>query len=351
MEGIVYVELDALPDAPTILVVDQWGAYLSKHSERLQVRVKGATVQEAPLMHLRQVIMAAKGASISTEAIRECCERGIPISFVSRSGTPYARLDSPALLGTVRTRREQLLAYTDTRGLTFVQASISAKLQNQQNLLRYMAKYRKAEAREVFLLANEAAIEIAHLANRVMSLEGSCIDECRTPLMNLEAQAARRYWDAVGSLLLKVDEWPGRVHRGADDPVNACLNYGYGVLYGQIEAALLLAGLDPYAGFLHTDRSGKPSMAFDLIEEFRQPVVDRTVFALFNRGEGIHMEDHRLDDASRRLLAERVLARLDTAEPYRGKRQKLRAVMALQAQRLAGLVRGEGEYTGYVMRW
>jgi len=129
------------------------------------------------------------------------------------------------------------------------------------------------------------------------------------------------------------------------------LNYGYGVLYGQVEAVLLLAGLDPYAGFLHTDRSGKLSMAFDLIEEFRQPVVDRTVFALFNRGEGIHLEDHRLDDASRRLLAERVLARLDTAEPYRGKRQKLRAVMALQAQRLVGLVRGEGEYTGYVMRW
>jgi CRISPR-associated protein Cas1 len=344
-------DLDALPAPVTVLVVDEPGAYLGKRSERLQVRVNGTIVREAPLLDLRQVLVAAKGASISTEAIRACCESGIAISFLSRSGAPYARLESPALLGTVRTRREQLLAYGDQRGVTFARASIAAKLLNQQNLLRYMAKYRKESDRALYLAVSDAATEIGVLADTVAELDIASIDEGRSRVMNLEAQGGKRYWDAIKQLLLTVPDWSGRAHQGASDPVNACLNYGYGILYGQVESALALAGLDPYAGFVHADRAGKPSMVFDLIEEFRQPVADRAVFALLNRGEPVRMEEGRLDDRARRLLAERVLDRLATPEPYRKRRHTLRAIIALQAQRLAAFFRGEGEYTGFVMRW
>jgi CRISPR-associated protein Cas1 len=72
-------------------------------------------------------------------------------------------------------------------------------------------------------------------------------------------------------------DWPGREGRGAQDPLNSLLNYGYGILYGQVEQAIILAGLDPYAGFLHADRPGKPSLTLDLIEEFRQVAIDRVV--------------------------------------------------------------------------
>jgi CRISPR-associated endonuclease Cas1 len=102
----------------------------------------------------------------------------------------------------------------------------------------------------------------------------------------------------------------GREHRGAVDPVNSALNYGYGMLYNQVQHALLLAGLDPYAGFVHVDRPGKPSLVLDAIEEFRQPIVDRTVFGLLNKGVEIEVDDAgMLTQATRRLLAERVRAR------------------------------------------
>jgi CRISP-associated protein Cas1 len=342
--------LSEIEDAPEILIVDMFGAYLTKHSERLQIKVKGSVVREAPLLDLRQVVVTAYGASLSTEAIRACCDRGIPIAFLSRSGAPYARLDAPALLGTVRTRRAQLLAYDDERSVSFARESVAAKLANQRNLLRYAGKYRRQSQTEAFQKLLDAAIRIDGLATTVAALDADSIDELRPTLMNLEAQAAKTYWDAFG-LLLPAGAWLGRQHRGADDVPNACLNYGYGILYSQIEAALARAGLDSYAGFLHADRAGKPSMVFDLIEEFRQPVVDRAVLALLNRGEPITMEDGRLDESSRRLVADRVLARLDTAEPYRRKRQTLRAIIALQAQRLAAMLRGDGTYEGYVMRW
>jgi CRISP-associated protein Cas1 len=92
-------------------------------------------------------------------------------------------------------------------------------------------------------------------------------------------------------------------------------------------------------------------MVFDLIEEFRQPVVDRAVLALLNRDEPVTMDDGRLDEPSRRLVAGRVLARLDTPEPYRKRRHKLSAIIALQAQLAASFFKEESSYTGYVMRW
>lgn len=213
------------------------------------------------------------------------------------------------------------------------------------------ALYRKATDRELYLSTWDIALAIGELSQSVAAIHGDYVDECRLQLMNLEAQAAKRYWEAAGHLLITVPNWQVRVHRGADDPVNTCLNYGYGILYSQVASAISLAGLDPYAGFVHADRAGKPSMVFDLIEEFRQPVVDRTVFALFNRGETIRLDGGRLNDASRRLIGDRVLGQLDSQEPYRKRQHKLRTIIALQAQSVASYFKAETDYTDYVMRW
>jgi len=95
------------------LIVDQYGAFVGKHSQRLQVKVKGEKTVQAPLLHLEQVLITGRGVSLSAEAIRACCQEGIPIHFVSGSGRPYAGLYSAGLTGTVQTRRAQLMAYED----------------------------------------------------------------------------------------------------------------------------------------------------------------------------------------------------------------------------------------------
>jgi CRISPR-associated protein Cas1 len=120
------------------------------------------------------------------------------------------------------------------------------------------------------------------------------------------------------------------------------LNYGYGVLYAQVERALVLAGLDPYAGFTHADRPGKPSLTLDVIEPFRQAIVDRTVLGMLNKGTAFDQDEYgKLTDATRRALAEKILARLESAELYEGKRLPLRAVMQSQARQLAAYLRRE----------
>jgi CRISPR-associated protein Cas1 len=187
----------------------------------------------------------------------------------------------------------------------------------------------------------------------VHRLGGDTLDEVRFQLLSAEGRAAQKYWEAIGRLLLAELDWPGRRTQGASDPLNSALNYGYGILYGTVERACVLAGLDPYAGFLHVDRPGKPSLVLDLIEEFRQPIVDKTVIGMVNKGVPVTLDEQgRLVPESRKALASKVLERLDGAETFEGKRHCLRSIIQMQARHIATVVRGERPgYEAFTMSW
>ena len=334
------------------LIVDQYGSFVGKKSERIRVTLKGETQTEVPLIKLEQVVISGKGISISCSAVRACVERGIPIQMLAFNGRPYARLVSPHLVGTVRTRREQLLAYNDERGIALAKAFAGGKLSNQATLLKYTAKYRKTKDRHLYLETWDAAREIESLRDEIQALQADGIDDLRPQLMNREGRAADIYWQAMRDLLLVDVDWKKREHRGATDPVNSSLNYGYGILYSQVENAIILAGLDPYAGFVHVDRPGKPSLVLDLIEEFRQMIVDRTVFGLINKRVKLAVdEEGMLTQKARRTLADKVLARMEARVAYEDKKHTLRTVLQSQARRVAAFVRGEGQYKPFVARW
>ena len=335
------------------LLVSGFGLFLGLHSERLQLSRKGQTLLEVPLVKLSHVLVLSGGVSLSSNAIRECCLRGIPITLLDSRGDPYAALISPDLTGTVRTRREQLLAYGDERGVHLARCFARGKLANQVNLLRYSAKYRRARDPGLFERVRDRWLGIEEIGRELERLHGATVDEVRAEILSVEGRAAQEYWEGVRELLVEEHGWPGRETRGADDLINSLLNYGYGVLASKVQHALVLAGLDPYAGFLHADRSGKHSLVYDLIEEFRQAVVDRAVLALLNRRTELGMEGGKLNDSTRRLAAEKVLERLEQGEErYEGKKRSLRAILHSQARHIATYVRGDGKpYSPFVAGW
>ena len=343
------------------LVIDQYGAFLGKHSERLIVTKGDEKIAQAPLIHLESVVIANRGVSLSAEAVRECTERGIPIFFISGTGTAYASLYSAGLTGTVATRRAQLEAFNDKRGLRLVLAFGMGKLQNQSNLLKYMGKYRKEINpplyEELRLCADEVVdmlIEMERIRDYPEYLEDRVtVNDLRMELMGLEGRAAQRYWSAVKLVLPEKYAFTGRTGRGATDPVNSALNYAYGILYGQIERCLVLAGLDPFGGFLHVDRPGKPSLTLDFIEEFRPVVVDRTIFGLANKNVPFEQDENKmLTKETRHLLAEKINERLDSAASFEGKHHPLRAIIQMQARHLATFLRGERlVYESFQMTW
>ncbi len=335
------------------LLVEEFGTMIRKHQGRLRVYKEKAVLQEVPLLHLEQVIISGNGIGVSSDVIRACAEEGIPIHFLSSRGTPHSSLYSAGLTGTVLTRRAQLRAYDDERGVRLAVAFASGKVHNQANLLRYAAKYRKETASEVYEELMLLAHEVFDHELELRKLGGTRIDDVRDVLLSLEGRAAQRYWDGIKLLVPAGLAWPGREGRGATDPFNSVLNYGYGILQARVEHALVLAGLDPYAGFLHADRPGKASLIFDLIEEFRQAVIDRPLLGLITRGMVIGQDDAgRLKDETRQKLAERVQERIEATELYEGKRQPLRHILQCQARHIATFVRGDRpQYSPFVMGW
>jgi CRISPR-associated protein Cas1 len=185
----------------------------------------------------------------------------------------------------------------------------------------------------------------------VDGIAGERVDDARPALLSIEGGAGRQYWTGVRALLEGHAEFETREDRGAPDTVNSALNYGYGILYTQVWGALMNAGLEPFAGFLHVDRPGKPSLVLDLIEEFRQPIVDRAVIAALTKGLEFETREGLLTDESRRAVAGAVLERLESEAGFRGRRHRLKSVIQIQARNLASCLRGGAPYRAFAFKW
>ncbi|MGQ9619150.1 MAG: CRISPR-associated endonuclease Cas1 [Candidatus Aminicenantia bacterium] len=118
--------------------------------------------------------------------------------------------------------------------------------------------------------------------------------------------------------------------------------YGYGILYSTVWGSLVNAGLEPFAGFLHVDRPGKPSLVLDLIGEFRQPVIDRVVIAHVYLGQDIKITDGLLDAYTKKIIGEKILGKLESVETYKGKKYQIRSIIQMQARNLASFFNKSG---------
>jgi len=333
------------------LIINNYGSFLGKKSERLVVKEQGKVVQEVPFFNLAQITVTTGGASLSSDAIRMCVEHGVQINFLSSTGQPYAKITSPQLTATVQTRREQLMAYYDARGVILARAFITGKIKNQINTLKYFSKHRKEAKKETYEQVMSKVKKMEEILHEIDKYTGCNIDVLRGQFLSVEGRASSLYWEQVALILEDKVDFPGREHRGAKDPFNSMLNYGYGILYSQVWTAIILAGLEPFAGFMHVDRPGKPSLVLDLVEEFRQPVVDRVVIALFSKGYKVILEEEKLSAETRKDLAKRVLDRLDGTDNFDSKKYKLSTIIQRQARNIATFVRIEGKYRPFVGGW
>lgn len=334
------------------VVLSGFGMFLSKKSERLLVRQGKNVVYEFPMFRLSEVVVASRGVTLSSDLIQELCERGIRLSFLTGSGKPYAMLSSPMLTATVISRRQQLAAIDDERGVIFAKLVVMGKLTNQERLLRYFGKYLKQADPERFARVDRLATQISEQKQGVQRVTAARIDDVRELLMGYEGTSGRLYWDGVKEIISQKTAFFRREHQGASDAVNALLNYGYGILYSQVWGAVLNAGLEPFAGFLHVDRPGKPSLVLDLVEEFRQPVVDRTVIAHINLGEVVALKDNGLlDEDTRARYAAKILERLESRETVNGKKYQIKSIIQMQARSLCAFLRREGEYKPFRFKW
>lgn len=339
-------QYERLTEEESVLVVDRPGSFVGKTSRRVVVRERGRRARELPLFRLRNIIIESNGVGISSDLVRFCSGQGVTISFQDERGRPCAFLvgaDRAAYPLTVA----QLETQKSERGSSLARAFIEGKVTNQMNLLRYYAKYR-ARAESEFRAGVPGAVEkLAGLLKQLAGVESD--DRFGGRIFALEGQAGGIYWGLVKALLASDACFERREKKGATDLVNSLLNYGYGVLYSLMHRLLVLAGLNPNVGFIHRGRADRPSLLFDVVEEFRQPAVDRAVFRLLRKKVRLGMDGVLLDQRTRHRLVAAVMDDLGSPVYYRGGRTSLRTAMEGQVQRLAGYVKGnEQRYRPFI---
>ena len=351
-EGLTVVQS---PEGLTVSL-SGFGGYVGKKSERLVLKKKdGKVVWQIPFDHLHELQLAASGLSVSVDAVAALADRGVRVSIVGYDGRPVAQMASPMLTASVQIRRAQLEALENGRGLILARAVAAGKLLNQARLLKYCVKNLRQTQPEMYQAIQDRVSSILRARREILRGPWSDLEKARAMIMGLEGQAAKVYWAGISQLIEKQAEFTHRAHRGAGDFVNSLLNYGYGVLYSQVWGAVQNAGLEPFAGYLHTDRPGKPSLVLDLTEEFRAPVVDRTVIAVLRLGQLQPPEggsNKGLDAETRSVLVDRLLRRLESREPWKGADYQVRSIIQMQARQVASFLTGRVDrYAPFRFKW
>lgn len=335
-----------------ILVLDKAGFSLGRRGRGLVVRFRGGDKKFVSVVDLDEVVISANG-SISTEAIRLLSSYGVPVVFSGRF-SPYAVVHSFFAHGTVLVRRAQMEALGDGRGVLLAKAFVFGATKNKERVLRYFAKGRRDVSGDLL----DAADRIASVLDEIKGLEGDRIDSVRSRLMGLEGEAANIYYGAFRLLFNDELGFRGRERRPPRDPVNALLSFGYTILNSLCSLAIAKVGLEPFAGFLHVDRSGRPSLVLDLSEEFRQPIVDVVVVRLFSK-RGLSADDFVCGDDGcflggdgKKVFFEEFNSRLGKMVSWAGSRRSFRGAIMFQARQVVRFLLGIiPRYRPFVWRW
>ena len=170
----------------TELMLTDFGTALGRTGERFHVRRRQQPNAEFAAEDVEHILVAGKGMSLSADAIAFAVERGVPVTLLSFSGEPYARIAGGTELNDAALRREQLFATRDARGTAIVRALLNGKLRNQAATLRYFTKSRRDSAPEVYTQLQDTADGLVNHAAALEAFQGMDLDDCRTDLWSLK---------------------------------------------------------------------------------------------------------------------------------------------------------------------
>lgn len=323
------------------LYVSTQGVYLRQEGETVVAELERKVVMRLPIHTLAGVVCFGN-VMCSPFLLGMCAERGVHVSFLTERGRPLARVEG-GKSGNVLLRVAQMKAADDGAKCADVARSfVIGKVLNARSVLQRRLRDHGDD--------DSCADAIVRLANVVQRLRRA--DDVET-VRGLEGEAAVCYFGAFNALIVAPGDdfrMDGRSRRPPRDPMNALLSFLYVILAHDCEGALKSVGLDAQIGFLHALRPGRPSLALDLMEEFRAVLADRLALSLVNRGQ-VRRRDFafsesgavEMSEAARKsILVEWQKRKKETVvHPFLGEKVEVGLLPFLQAQLLARHLRGD----------
>ena len=311
------------------------GAVVGKSGGQLEVKQKGQVLQKIRLIEISHLALFGN-VQVTAQAVQELCDREIPICYFSYGGWFRGITNGMGHKNVELRCRQYLGAMTPETALPISRRMVFGKIKNSRTMLR--RNHREPPP--------SVLTELNRLADRALtapSLE---------TLLGIEGAAARTYFSEFRGMIKNESldfDFHGRNRRPPRDPVNAVLSFLYAMLIKQATITALTVGFDPYLGFYHQPRYGRPALALDLVEEFRPLIADSVCLTLINNGE-LGPEDFitrggatALTQNGRRRVIEAYERRMDTlvTHPLFGYPVSYRRVLEMQARLLSRHLLGE----------
>lgn len=252
-------------------------SYLSRDGENIVVICEEKEKIRIPIHNIESIVtFGYTGASPSLMGL--CAERGVTVSFLTEYGRFWGSV-SGRVKGNVLLRRTQYrIADMDEAALSISRIIVAGKIANCRNVLQRAIRDHGDKNRSIELKKASSLLEI----RQKQALNSDDIKKLR----GIEGDAASCYFGVFNNLIVAQNDFfrmNGRNRRPPKDAINALLSFLYTLLAHDVQSGLEVTGVDPYVGFLHTDRPGRPSLALDLMEEFRPYLADRLAISLINR--------------------------------------------------------------------
>ncbi|MEC4982797.1 MAG: type I-D CRISPR-associated endonuclease Cas1d [Oscillatoria sp. PMC 1068.18] len=250
--------------------VTQEDAFVGKIDERLHVKANKEKLLDIPLIKIDGVVLLGR-ATVSPAVVIELLQRNIPLSYLTHTGRYLGRLE-PEVTKNIFLRKAQWNAAGETpQAIHLVQGFVRGKLKNYRHSLLRKARKNPDLNLQPGITKLEQALAPIEKNTKIDSLRG------------LEGAGSAAYFGQFNQLITNPEfQFNTRNRRPPTDPVNSLLSLGYSLLRHDIQSAVNIAGFDPYLGYLHLERYGRPSLALDLMEEFRPLVVDAVVLKTLN---------------------------------------------------------------------
>lgn len=328
------------------IYIDEYGTFLGKTSARLTISQSGQLKKEVALSRIKSINILKGGISLSSDLIEACSLRGIKIFFLDFRNIAHTTLSSTASHAVANTRKAQFLTIESEYSREIARTLILGKLKNQRATLQYFYKYQKNSSNSSIKLEN-AILSIKEVIDSLKIIELKNRPDWLNIVMGKEGGVANIYFNAISCELLNELDFSNRIGRGADDIVNSALNYGYAILTSFVWQSVINAGLEPFAGVLHTNRPGKPSFVLDIMEEYRAWVVDRNIIKLKAHLKGKHF----LDTPIKKKIIEEINNTMNKKYLYNGKNLSLQSIMQRQVYKLTGAFMQQNQYKSYIFKW
>ena len=332
------------------LIIDGFNKSITKRDNQIVIKEEGKEVDYFLPKDLKQIIILGKGA-ITFDAIALLAESDVDLIAIDWRGNIRYRLASKDH-NNVQIRKQQYQSLNDSRSGYLAKKFIESKIKNQKATLGALSRARGG-VKFLELQKNK----LNNLSKALNDIKNRPSERIRSEIFGIEGMASQEYWSGFRYVLSDDLNFLNRSGRGAQDIVNSMLNYSYAILASEILKSLHMSGLDPYAGFLHADLYGRTSLVFDLMEEFRQQIVDKSVLKLINLGQ-IQKDDFEIRDdfvfigeECRKLLVKTVLDKLNTEVTFDGIKKSYSDYIEVESKNIVEFLLYSMKYKTFYIRW